>query len=160
MRIILNIALVVVALPFVGITFLLVMLIMPVSAHEFKWPSHIYIIGMWLLSAALLIFVYVKRTKWLENIGIYKSWSSMKAYLTESHGYPEISEKEKQEFLSWANLTEERPSDFRKTIENIYNRIHSEVVQKEKKLNYIKCLAWYATGWPVHEDYQDLEEDN
>ncbi len=108
----------------------------------------------------LFASLYNKRTHWLENIGIFKSWPNFKAYMIEGHGYPEVSEQERVEFMSWANLSEQRLPKFRKMAEQIYKRIKSEIETEEKQKTYIQSIAWYMGGWPLHEDEDKFEESS
>ena len=159
MRLLYNCLLVIIGIPLLGITFLLIMHFVPALTEDFKWPSHIYTFGMWIISMALFVFLYNKRTRWLANIGIFESWQNFKAYMIEGHGYPEVSEQEQVEFMSWANLSEERPSKFRKMAEQIYKKVKSEIKIKEKQKIYIQSLAWYMSGWPLHEDEDEWFEE-
>jgi len=159
MRWLFNSLLVIVGVPLFGNTVVLIGVLFFGLGND-KGPSYIFGLGIWLFNLVLFAIVYIKRTKWLKNIGIFKSWSNFEAYMIENHGYPEVSDIEKEEFLSWAELSEERPKKFRKTIKNIYRKINSEIQLEGKKNIYIKCLAWYSTGWPVHDGCYDFDEND
>jgi hypothetical protein len=157
MRLLLNCALVILGVPVLGTSFLLIAHFLPVSAHGFAWPSHIYAIAYWLVSLVLFSFVYITRTKWLERTGMFGSWPNFQAYVIESHGYPPVSVEEKREFLSWAGLPEERPPNHRKMARSMYKDIRARLktgeLSEEKYRSYVKSLAWYLTPWPLHDDF-------
>lgn len=156
MRLLFNFILVVIGIPLLGTTFTLIAGFFPISATEFTWTSRGFIFTTWLVFLVLFIFIYRKRTQWLENVGIFRSLSNFKAYMIENHGYPEVAEMERIEFVDWANLPEERPSENIPTAEDIYKKIHIEFksgkISDEKRRAYIKSLAWYMPGWPLHDE--------
>jgi hypothetical protein len=84
---------------------------------------------------------------------------NFEAYVKENHWHPPVPEEERTEFLSWAGLSEERPAQFRKAVRALYRRIHAEVAAEEQRRLYIKCLAQYTEGWPVHGDCYGLRRD-
>ncbi len=153
MRLLYNCVLVIIGLPLIGAIITLIAHFLPVSRQSFNWPSHIYTVGALFLLIVLFSWVYRRRTRWLEKVGIYKSWSDFKAYVIENHGYPPVSEGEKREFLTWAGLSEEEPpADPRKAAENVYRRIKAEVSDESTQRSHIRSLAWYVRGWPRPED--------
>ena len=162
MRLLLNCILVVLGIPLFATTILIIAHFLPVSSHEFRWPSHIYAFGLWLLLIVLFGFAYVRRTRWLEKSGIFRSWSNFKAYMIENHGYPMVSEEEKQEFLSWAGLSEERPPKCRDIAKGIYKETAAQFkrrqISEEKHRSLVKGLAWYMTPWPLHDEEDDVED--
>jgi hypothetical protein len=82
--------------------------------------------------------------------------------MIERHGRPTVSEKEKQEFLSWAGLSEERPPKYRDLAKGIYKEAAAQLrrrqISEEKYRSLIKGLAWYMTPWPLHDEEEDNEE--
>jgi hypothetical protein len=160
MRWFFNCLLVLAGLPLVGTSLVLIGSFSPVSGEEIPWPIRLCFFAVWLGSLALLTLVYTVRTRWLERIGICQSWSNFEAYLRESHRHPCVSEEQKTEFLSWAGLSEERPAQFRTALRALYTRIRADVAAEEQRRLYIRCLAWYAEGWPAPEDCYDWYEDN
>ena len=156
MRWLYNLVLVVIGLPLLGFAVYLIAHFLPVSRESFEWPSHLYTVGALVGLIALFTFVYRRRTRWLEDTGIFRSWSDFKAYMIENHGYPPVSEEEKGEFLAWAGLAEEvMPPNPRKMAERVYKRIKADVKEKERGRSYIRALAWYVRGWPRPEDFDD-----
>lgn len=155
MRWFLNAILVLAGLPLVGTTFVLIGSFTSIMRDDFNGPARFYLFALWLCFLVLFAFAYVVRTRWLERCGIYKSWSNFEAYLKENHWHAPVPEEEKTEFLSWAGLSEEKPAQFRKTMRALYDRIQAGADTEEQRRSYIKCLAWYVEGWPVHEDRCD-----
>ncbi len=160
MRWLLNGILALAGIPLLGTTLGLLVSFAPPATDDFKEPERVLLIGSWLLFLALFACAYASRTGWLERTGIYQSWSNFEAYMKENHGYPPVSDREKTEFLSWAGLTEKRPAQFRRVMKAVYGRIHVEIDAQERRKSYIKCLAWYAEGWPMRDDCYDLCEDD
>jgi hypothetical protein len=159
MRWLFNGILVVAGLPLVGTSLLLICSFDVRMRDDFSGAERFAAFGLWLFFLSLFAAAYMARTRWLQRRGIYRSWSDFEAYMKENHRHPSVSEKEETDFLSWAGLPEERPAEFRKAMRALYDRIQAEVDSEEQRESYIKCLAWYASPWPVHEICYEVRRD-
>ncbi len=154
MRIIFNILLVLFGIPVFGFGLMLIGAFFPIVFQFFTWSERLAFFSFLLISLGAFCALYYFRARWLKNVGIFKSWRTFQEYLIENHELPEVSEKEKKDFVKWADLS---LKDLLKTpLKNskmIYYRISNEYkaqkISEEDKKKYTKCLTHYGKGAPI-----------